>query len=63
MTKKNKNSIIDWYRLSRNFNKCKAFKEKADLIRSLKGYVQANDKVLVKGSRGMKLEEVVEALI
>ncbi|PHK48594.1 UDP-N-acetylmuramoyl-tripeptide--D-alanyl-D-alanine ligase [Staphylococcus edaphicus] len=39
------------------------FKEKPKLIDSLKSFVQENDKILVKGSRGMKLEEVVEALI
>ncbi|MEW9503050.1 UDP-N-acetylmuramoyl-tripeptide--D-alanyl-D-alanine ligase [Jeotgalibacillus marinus] len=36
--------------------------EKAELINMLKGLTTANDLIVVKGSRGMKLEEVVEAL-
>lgn len=39
------------------------FDDKSELIKELKTIVKENDKILVKGSRGMKLEEVVEALI
>jgi len=52
------------------FNKGKAyvtqaehFEDKSLLIKMLKDYVQPEDKILIKGSRGMKLEEVVESLI
>jgi len=38
------------------------FDTKADLIRALKSQVGPGDAVLVKGSRGMKMEEVVEQL-
>ena len=40
-----------------------SFKEKKQLIDKLKELVSENDLVLVKASRGMKLEEVVNALI
>lgn len=39
------------------------YEDKQALITTLQDYVQSEDKILVKGSRGMKLEEVVEALI
>ncbi len=39
------------------------FEEKTDLIKMVKSLVHKNDVVLVKASRGMKLEEVVNALI
>ncbi|MGO1632160.1 MAG: glutamate ligase domain-containing protein, partial [Staphylococcus equorum] len=39
------------------------YEDKQALITTLQNYVQSEDKILVKGSRGMKLEEVVEALI
>ncbi|WP_409303876.1 UDP-N-acetylmuramoyl-tripeptide--D-alanyl-D-alanine ligase [Peribacillus sp. SCS-155] len=39
-----------------------AFEDKADLISELRRHTTANDLVLVKASRGMKLEEVVLAL-
>lgn len=39
-----------------------AFEDKQLLIEELKKHVQANDLILVKASRGMKLEEVVTAL-
>lgn len=39
------------------------FEDKSELIASLKSLVRKNDVVLVKASRGMKLEEVVNALI
>ncbi|PMC34022.1 UDP-N-acetylmuramoyl-tripeptide--D-alanyl-D-alanine ligase [Bacillus sp. UMB0899] len=39
------------------------FEEKSELITMLKSLVHKNDVVLVKASRGMKLEEVVNALI
>jgi UDP-N-acetylmuramoyl-tripeptide--D-alanyl-D-alanine ligase len=38
------------------------FSDKKEMIRQLKGNVSEGDVVLVKGSRGMKLEEVVNAL-
>lgn len=37
--------------------------DKSELIGSLKSYIEPQDKILIKGSRGMQLEEVVEALI
>lgn len=39
-----------------------AFQSKDELISYLKDFVQPEDIVLVKGSRGMKLEEVVQSL-
>ena len=36
---------------------------KEQLIQTLISQVKPEDKVLVKGSRGMKLEEVVDALL
>ncbi len=39
------------------------FENKSELIKLLKSLVQKNDVVLVKASRGMKLEEVVNELI
>ncbi|MGX0848856.1 UDP-N-acetylmuramoyl-tripeptide--D-alanyl-D-alanine ligase [Staphylococcus auricularis] len=39
------------------------FDDKSALIQQLKQQVQSGDKVLVKGSRGMKLEEAVDALL
>jgi UDP-N-acetylmuramoyl-tripeptide--D-alanyl-D-alanine ligase len=38
------------------------FTDKAEMIRQLRDKVSEGDLVLVKGSRGMKLEEVVNAL-
>ena len=40
----------------------KHFSEKQQLISELKNILEQNDIVLVKGSRGMKMEEVVESL-
>jgi UDP-N-acetylmuramoyl-tripeptide--D-alanyl-D-alanine ligase len=40
----------------------KWFTDKAEMIRQLKAHVSEGDLVLVKGSRGMKLEDVVSAL-
>ena len=40
-----------------------SFKEKEQLIDKLKEMVSENDLVLVKASRGMRLEEVVNALV
>ncbi|MBX7045536.1 MAG: UDP-N-acetylmuramoyl-tripeptide--D-alanyl-D-alanine ligase [Ignavibacteria bacterium] len=39
------------------------FEKKSDLISHLKNAVKKNDVIYVKGSRGMKMEEVVESLI
>lgn len=39
------------------------FEKKADLISHLKNNIRKNDVIYVKGSRGMKMEEVVENLI
>jgi len=39
------------------------FEKKSDLISHLKSVVKKNDVIYVKGSRGMKMEEVVESLI
>lgn len=44
-------------------NHMEHFEDKQKLIETIKTYIQPEDKVLIKGSRGMKLEEVVEALI
>lgn len=41
----------------------KYFDNKDQLIQTLISQVKPEDKVLVKGSRGMKLEEVVDALL
>ncbi|WP_409341245.1 UDP-N-acetylmuramoyl-tripeptide--D-alanyl-D-alanine ligase [Paenibacillus sp. MBLB4367] len=38
------------------------FDDKADLIRELRGLLKEGDAVIVKGSRGMRLEEVIHAL-
>ncbi|CAH0347198.1 UDP-N-acetylmuramoyl-tripeptide--D-alanyl-D-alanine ligase [Bacillus sp. CECT 9360] len=38
------------------------FQDKTELIEELKKYTKSNDLILVKASRGMKLEEVVHAL-
>ena len=39
------------------------FDNKDDLLSSLKNIVNKGDKVLVKGSRGMKMETIVEAML
>lgn len=39
------------------------FNDKTKMARYISSILTSNDKVLVKGSRGMKLEEVVEALV
>ncbi|MCR8641920.1 UDP-N-acetylmuramoyl-tripeptide--D-alanyl-D-alanine ligase [Paenibacillus sp. N1-5-1-14] len=39
------------------------FTNKEELIANLRGIVEPNDVVLVKGSRGMKLEQVVQSLL
>ena len=38
------------------------FDQKHDLISDLKNYMKAGDIVLVKGSRGMHMEDIVEGL-
>ena len=35
------------------------FEEHKDLIKTLKGHLNKNDKVLFKGSRGMEMERVI----
>ncbi len=42
--------------------KVKAYMDKKELINDLLGIIQPNDVVVVKGSRGMKLEEVVQGI-
>ncbi|MDT3959209.1 UDP-N-acetylmuramoyl-tripeptide--D-alanyl-D-alanine ligase [Staphylococcus kloosii] len=39
------------------------YNDKSQLINEIKEKAQQDDKILIKGSRGMKLEEVVDALI
>lgn len=39
------------------------FEKKEDFLRKIKDYVEPGDMVLVKGSRGMKMEQVVEKLL
>lgn len=39
------------------------YNDKSQLINKIKEEVQQDDKILIKGSRGMKLEDVVDALI
>lgn len=41
----------------------RAFEKKSDLIRVLKHTVKNKDVILVKGSRGMRMEEVIEGLL
>lgn len=43
-------------------NRVFSFQDKQQLIEELKRHTQANDLILVKASRGMRLEEVVQAL-
>ncbi|HQL42574.1 MAG TPA: hypothetical protein PL073_01600, partial [Spirochaetota bacterium] len=38
------------------------YDDKEELINALKQFIQSDDVVLVKGSRSMKMEEVVQAL-
>ena len=37
----------------------KHFKSKTDLIKSLKAIITTGDKILFKGSRGMKMENIL----
>ena len=39
------------------------FNSKSELIEFVNGIVSPNDKVLIKGSRGMKMETIVESLL
>lgn len=50
-------AIITYSELHRHFD------NKDDLLTSLKSIVKDGDKVLVKGSRGMKMETIVEAML
>jgi len=54
--------IADEARKRFSAGRIKAFSDKSELIKQLQANVKANDLILVKGSRGMKLEEVVYAL-
>ncbi|MBA65851.1 MAG: hypothetical protein CMG55_08635 [Candidatus Marinimicrobia bacterium] len=40
----------------------KHFKSKTDLIKSLKAIITTGDKILFKGSRGMKMEKIIEGV-
>lgn len=42
--------------------KAEYFSNKAELVRELINYMLPGDSILIKGSRGMKMEEIVEAL-
>lgn len=44
-------------------NQAVHYDDKSQLINELKELTQLDDKILIKGSRGMKLEEVVDALV
>ncbi len=50
-------------RARQHVEKAQHFNSKDDMIGVLTSDLKAHDRVLVKGSRGMKLEEVVNALI
>jgi len=39
------------------------FQEKAEAVAFLKSYLQKGDLVLIKGSRGMRMEEITAALL
>ena len=39
-----------------------SFDNKDDLVKSLKALIESNDVILIKGSLGMKMIEIVEAL-
>ncbi|MBN2602261.1 MAG: UDP-N-acetylmuramoyl-tripeptide--D-alanyl-D-alanine ligase [Candidatus Marinimicrobia bacterium] len=41
---------------------CRHFSQKRDLIAALKAEIQADDTLLIKGSRGNKLEEIIEGI-
>ena len=41
----------------------KHFDEKEALLSSLNDIISKGDKILVKGSRGMRMEEIVEEII
>ena len=41
----------------------KHFENKEDLLISLKSIINDGDKILVKGSRGMEMETIVEAML
>lgn len=49
--------------LNNGFKNAKFFNDKEELINELKELLQPNDCVLIKGSRGMKMDEVVNAII
>ncbi|HPD33433.1 MAG TPA: UDP-N-acetylmuramoyl-tripeptide--D-alanyl-D-alanine ligase, partial [Candidatus Kapabacteria bacterium] len=45
-----------------NNSKIKNFENKDELFESLKSEISSNTAILVKGSRGMKMEEIVEKI-
>ncbi len=54
--------LVKGFNMTSEKNQGYLFNEKTDLMRNLKLILKAGDVLLVKGSRGMKMEEVVESL-
>lgn len=54
---------INTYKFAKGVQNNLYFEKKTDLIGYLKNKIKKNDVIYVKGSRGMKMEEVVENLI
>jgi UDP-N-acetylmuramoyl-tripeptide--D-alanyl-D-alanine ligase len=65
------NHLLAYGDLARNYaqgftgitpGKAEYFSNKTELIRALKEVARPGDSILIKGSRGMKMEEIVEAI-
>ena len=56
-------SIANGVRSARTLTRISVFDEQQELIQELRTQVSQDDVVLVKGSRGMRMEHVVEALL